>query len=191
MKLDNETGWTKSGVLLSPTEQPRSYIVVTESGSVMRRNRKRLQHNPIPEEQQNAVPHSSDEQETVILNKNIPEHIQNLPQPWNTVPLGTQQSVNIVPQSPKPSVVDTSTPKTVNINTKPSVVDTSTPKTVNINTKPSVVDTSTPKTVNINTKPSVVDTSTSKTVNINTKPSVVDTSTPKTVNINTKQKLTI
>jgi len=136
MKLDNETGWIKSGVLLSPTEQPRSYIVVTESGSVMRRNRKRLQHNPIPEEQQNGVPHSSDEQETVILNKNIPEHVQNLPQPWNTVPLGTQQSVNVVPQSPKPSVVDTSTPKTVNINTKPSVVDTSTPKTVNINTKP-------------------------------------------------------
>jgi len=142
MKLDNKTGWIKSGVVLSPTEQPRSYIVVTESG----------------------------EQETVILNKNIPEHVQNLSQPWNTVPLSSQQSVNVVPQSPKPSVVDTSTLKTVNINTKPSVVDTITPKTVNINTKPSVVDTSTPKTVNINTKPSVVDTSTPKTVNINTKP---------------------
>ncbi|KAK2144171.1 hypothetical protein LSH36_780g01020 [Paralvinella palmiformis] len=61
MKLDNETVWIKSGVVLSSTEQPRSYIVVTESGSVMRRNRKHLQHNPIPEEQQNAVPLSSDE----------------------------------------------------------------------------------------------------------------------------------
>jgi hypothetical protein len=119
MKLDNETGWIKSGVVLSPTEQPRSYIVATESGSVMRRNRKHLQHNPIPEEQQNAVPHSSGEQEIVILNKNIPEHVQRLPQSWNTVPLSSQQSVNVVPQSPKPSVVDTSTPKTVNINTKP------------------------------------------------------------------------
>ncbi|KAK2140904.1 hypothetical protein LSH36_1206g00145 [Paralvinella palmiformis] len=125
MKLDNETGWIKSSVVLSsPTEQSRSYIVVTESGSVMRRNRKQLQHNPISEEQQNAVPHSSDEQETAILKKNIPEHVQNLAQPWNTVPVSSQQSVNVVPQSPKPSVVDTSTPKTVNINTKPSVVDT-------------------------------------------------------------------
>ena len=63
MKLDNETGWIKSEVVLSPIEHPRSYIMETKSGSVIRQNREHLQRNPIPVEQQNPFLHSSGEQE--------------------------------------------------------------------------------------------------------------------------------
>lgn len=43
LKLDGEKAWSTSGMVVKHTKEPRSYLVQTQSGNVLRRNRRHLQ----------------------------------------------------------------------------------------------------------------------------------------------------
>lgn len=47
VKLDSEKGWKTPAVVLNKTSEPRSYMVQTQNGAVLRRNRKHLQVMPL------------------------------------------------------------------------------------------------------------------------------------------------
>ena len=47
LKLDDQKGWGQSSVVVTSTHEPRSQLVQTENGSMLRKNRKHLQ--PVPE----------------------------------------------------------------------------------------------------------------------------------------------
>ncbi|KAI4903640.1 hypothetical protein NFI96_008643, partial [Prochilodus magdalenae] len=71
LKLDGEKGWHSSGTVLSPTEEPRSYLIQTQNGSVFRRNRRHLQSVPskeLKEEHSSAYPPEQQENQSVPEN---------------------------------------------------------------------------------------------------------------------------
>jgi len=43
LRLDGEKKWSTSGMVVKQTKEPRSYLVQTQSGTVLRRNRRHLQ----------------------------------------------------------------------------------------------------------------------------------------------------
>ncbi len=48
-KLDHEKAWTTPAVILSESSTPRSYVISTQRGAMLRRNRCHLQAGQIPQ----------------------------------------------------------------------------------------------------------------------------------------------
>ena len=55
MKLDNEKSWSSPAVISSESTTPRSFVIRTEQGAELRRNRRHLQLGPIPQPVQAAA----------------------------------------------------------------------------------------------------------------------------------------
>lgn len=51
VKLDGKKGWEMSANVFSKCNEPRSYVVKTDNGAVLRRNRRHLQAVPEPADQ--------------------------------------------------------------------------------------------------------------------------------------------
>ncbi|KAF7644746.1 hypothetical protein LDENG_00216630 [Lucifuga dentata] len=52
LKLDGEKGWRTPSTVVSTVKEPRSYLVQTQDGNVLRRNRRHLQPVPVSAPQQ-------------------------------------------------------------------------------------------------------------------------------------------